>query len=66
RAPRPPRSAPTTEQHERPRMRHKDGTLHSHVRVFGSIWNQGSPAYRFGTIYKDMAFHIWHPFMPNY
>ena len=47
-------------------MLEKDCKLHSQVRVFVSFCNQVSTAYRFGTIYKDMAFHIWHPFIPNY
>lgn len=43
-----------------------DRKLHSQVRVFVSFCNQVSTAYRFGTVYKDMAFHIWFPFIPNY
>lgn len=50
----------------RTNMLEKDCTLHSQVRVFVSFCNQVSTAYRFGAIYKDMAFYIWHPFIPNY
>ncbi|MGD1929980.1 MAG: hypothetical protein ACFB12_13830 [Leptolyngbyaceae cyanobacterium] len=50
------------------RIKHleKDCKLHSQVRVFVSFCNQVSTAYRFRAIYKDMAFHIWFPFIPNY
>ncbi len=56
----------STDDDTRTSMLEKDCTLHSQVRVFVSFCNQVSTAYRFGTIYKDMAFYIWHPFIPNY
>jgi hypothetical protein len=43
-----------------------DCKLHSRVRVFVSFCNQVSTAYRFGAIFREMAFHIWFPFIPNY
>lgn len=56
----------STDDDVRTRMLEKDCKLHSQVRVFVSFCNQVSTAYRFGAIYKDMAFHIWYPFIPNY
>lgn len=56
----------STDDEIRTSMLEKDCKLHAQVRVFVSFCNQVSTAYRFGTIYKDMAFHIWFPFIPNY
>lgn len=56
----------STEDSVRTGMLETDCKLHSQVRVFVSFCNQVSTAYRFGTIYKDMAFHIWYPFISNY
>lgn len=43
-----------------------DHKLHAHIRAFLSFCNQISIAYRYGAIYKKMAFEIWFPFIPRY
>jgi hypothetical protein len=43
-----------------------DHDLHAHVKAFISFCNQVSIAYRFDTLYNEMAFDIWFPFIPNY
>lgn len=40
--------------------------LHSQIRVFVSFCNQVSTAHRFDAIFREMAFHIWFPFIPTY
>ncbi|MBW4692665.1 MAG: hypothetical protein KME27_12970 [Lyngbya sp. HA4199-MV5] len=58
--------ASSTDNDARINLLKNDCKLHSQVRVFVSFCNQVSTAYRFGAIFREMAFHIWFPFIPNY